>query len=59
MSKCDKEGHKPGNWETEDNLQVRRCSDCNLILVTAPIPTAETKGNSNPWTGQDGGCRVS
>lgn len=38
MRVCEMEGHKPDIWRTEGDLQVKRCQECNKIVVTAKIP---------------------
>ena len=53
VSECVKESHQPGKWQTEGNIQVRRCKICNLIVVTTTMPPESS------WIGPDGGCRVS
>lgn len=34
MTECVKQGHKPGEWKSENGVFVKRCERCNLIVVT-------------------------
>lgn len=45
MDRCVKSGCEPKEWQTEGDLQVRRCAHCNKILVVASIPQPMPKPN--------------